>query len=87
MARALHQGREWVRAEFVVRCIPHASILPARLVRVRECRGVRALELRVQELVQRLAWRLRLVLQIGHRVDMRSVVAEIIATKSRRKVQ
>ena len=87
MVRALRQGLEWVRAEFVVRCIRHASILRARLVRVRECRGVRALELRVQELVQRLAWRLRLVLQIGHRVDMRSGVAEIIATKSRRKVQ
>jgi hypothetical protein len=45
------------------------------------------LELLVQELVQRLAWHRRLVLQIGHRADTRSGVAETIATKSRRKVQ
>lgn len=87
MAPVPLQGLEWVRAEYVVRCIRHGSILPARLVRVRECLGVRALELLVQELVQRLAWHRRLGLQIGHLVDMRSGVAEIIATKSRRKVQ
>jgi hypothetical protein len=45
------------------------------------------LELRVQELAQRLAWHRRLVLQIVHLVDMRSGVVATIATKSRRKVQ
>jgi hypothetical protein len=81
------QGLEWVRAESAVQCIRRDSIPQAQLVRVQECRGVRDLVLRVQELAQPLAWRRRLVLQIGHREVMRSGVAETIVTKSRRKVQ
>ena len=81
------QVREWVRVGFVVRCTRPASILRARLDHVRECQDVLALEHLVQELAPRLAWRLRLALGIGHRVDMRSGAAETIATKSRRKVQ
>ncbi len=77
----------WDRAEFAGPCIRHDSIPRARLVHVRECQGVRDLEARVRELAQRLAWRLRLALQIGRRVDMRSAAAETIATKSRRKVR
>lgn len=87
MARAQLPGLEWVREGFVVPCIRRASILRAHPVRVRECQDVPVSGLRAQELAQRLAWRLRLVLQIAHRVDMRSGVAETIATRSRRKVQ
>ena len=87
MALGRLQVLEWVRAVFAVPCIRHASIPRARLVRVRECRGGLVSGLRVQELAQRLAWRLRRVLQIAHRADTPSGVVATIATKSRRKVQ
>jgi hypothetical protein len=87
MARAPVQALEWVRVEFVVRCIRRVSTPQVRLVRVRECPGVRALELLVQVSARLLEWRRRRVQAIVHRADMRNGVAETIATKSRRKVQ
>lgn len=79
--------QEWVRVVYGVQCTPHANIPLVRLDRVLESLGVRALEHRVPASASHLAWRLRQVLEIGHRVDTRSGAAEIIATKSQRKVQ
>jgi hypothetical protein len=87
MAPVLVRGLQWVRAGFVVRCIRPVSTRRVRQDRVRECRAVQVLEPHVLVSAQRLAWRLRLVLQIARRADMRNAVAETIATKSRRKVQ
>ncbi len=87
MAPVRLQGQEWLRAVFVVRCIRHASIPQARPVHVRECQGVLVLALPAQGSVLRLEWRLRRVLQIVHRADMHSGVAETTAMRSRRKVR
>jgi hypothetical protein len=87
MAPAPLPGLEWAREVFVVPCIRLASIPRVRQVHAQECQGVPVSELPVQEWAQRLAWRLRLVLPIAHRADMRSGVVETIATRSRRKVQ
>ena len=87
MAPVPLQGLEWARAAFAVRCTRHASTPRVRPDHVPECLDVPALEPLVQESAWHLVWRLRPVLEIAHRADTRSGVAETTATRSRRKVQ
>ncbi len=74
-------------AVFGARCIPRASIQPALLARVRECRGGPVLVHRVPEWEARPVWAHRRRPGTVRRADISSGAAPIIVTKNPRKVQ
>ena len=87
MVLARLRARQLVQAVFGVRCTRRASIPPAHLDRVLECRGDLVLAPLVQGLEPRLAWHRQLELEIVHRVGINNGAVETIATKNRRKVR